>query len=87
MAILHSGSTPRHALLTGLFWLLRGGTSDATALQAERRVHLPSAPGRLLHFLHVSLHQLSRHLLTHAGELLCKQRDSFICTVLTDNNL
>lgn len=87
MAILHSGSTPRYALLTGLFWLLRGGTGDATALQAERRVHLPSAPGRLLHFLHVSLHQLSRHLLTHAGELLCKQRESFICTVLTDNNI
>ncbi len=63
-------------LLTSLLWLLWRSASNAAALQAEGGVHLPCAPRRLLHLFHMSLHQLSWHLLTHTGELLCRQRDA-----------
>lgn len=71
---------PSLTSLLGLFWSRAG---DAAALQTEGWVHLAGAASRLLHLLHVGLHQLGRHLLTHPRELLCVRRQQLVWVTIT----
>ncbi len=59
--------------ITCLLWFLRSCTGNATVLQAERRVYFSCAARGFLYLLHMCLHQLCGHLLTHTRELLYKR--------------